>query len=212
MPGKRGRPVKRNDRICRELIIKSAVKLIAEQGAEAVTVRNVCREADIGNGTFYFYFKNKDDLLMSFLCEPEFKSIELKCPLEDIAGRLTELYLHLVHRYQTLGLNFLKAFYSTGNRALSAYMGEVDGRFEPGTVMARSEAEMELAKARGVVSDATDIHLVCKDLCTIVKGCVFEWCLSEGAADIDGTLHRLIEAYLQKHLTVRSRIRKSFMF
>ncbi|MBQ9240243.1 MAG: TetR/AcrR family transcriptional regulator [Duodenibacillus sp.] len=212
MPGKSGRPTRSNDRICRELIVKSAVKVIAEQGADAVTVRNVCREADIGNGTFYFYFKNKDDLLMSFLKEPEFEKVELKCPLEDLAGRITELYMHLINRYRTLGLDFMKAFYSTGNRALSAYMGEVDGQFEPHTVMARSEAEMQLAKERGILSEVTDIHLVCMDLCTIVKGCVFEWCLSEGAASIEKTLHRIVEAYLQKHLTVRSRIRKSFVF
>ena len=51
MPRKCGRPQGCDDKVCRELIISSAVKLIREQGADAVTVRNICRQADIGTGT-----------------------------------------------------------------------------------------------------------------------------------------------------------------
>ena len=201
MPRKCGRPQGCDDKVCRELIISSAVKLIREQGADAVTVRNICRQADIGTGTFYFYFKNKDDLLMSFLRETQFGELELTTPVEDIAGRMTELYLHLINRYRSLGLGFVKSFYSTGNKALSAYLGEVDGQFAPDTVMARSESEMRVAAAQGVIKPEADIHEICADLCTIVKGCVFEWCLSGGTAPVDEILGRITEGYLQQYMT-----------
>ena len=68
MPRKSGRPPKST---CsgtenKQLIIETTIRLIKEQGADYITVRNVCREADIGTGTFYYHFKNKDDLLMYF--------------------------------------------------------------------------------------------------------------------------------------------------
>lgn len=202
MPRKSGRPPKTdsNGTDNKQLIIAAAIKLIKEHGAEHITVRNVCREADIGTGTFYYHFKNKDDLLMYFLRETSFHGFELNLPISEIAERIVELYMLLIGRYMELGLDFMKSFYSTGNRSLSAYMGEVDGRFEPYTVMARSELEMHRAQEQGIVKKETDIHKVCMDLCTIVKGCVFEWCLTDGRMDIQTTLLRIIKGYLNQYL------------
>ena len=125
-------------------------------------------------------------------------------PLSNVAGRISELYMHLVDKYMDLGLDFMKSFYSTGNRSLSAYMGEVDGVFAPGTVMARSEEEMNAALAGGYLKSDADIHLICMDICTIVKGCVFEWCLNNGSMDIESALHRIIGLYLDIYLQKKS--------
>lgn len=34
------------------------------------------------------------------------------------------------------------------------------------------------------------------DICTIVKGCLFEWALDDGQMDITKALQRIIRAYL----------------
>ena len=137
---------------------------------------------------------------MYFLRETSFDSFELNTPISDISGRIAELYMHLIRRYMDLGLDFMKSFYSTGNRSLSAYMGEINGKFEPGTVMARSESELRIAKEQGVICKSADIHEICMDICTIVKGCVFEWCLTEGNMDISSALQRIVGNYLNQHL------------
>ncbi len=94
----------------------------------------------------------------------------------------------------------LKSFYSTGNRSLSAYMGEVDGAFASGTVMARSEEEMDAALEAGFLKSDADTHLICTDICTIVKGCVFEWCQYNGSMDIEPVLRRIIGFYLDRYV------------
>ena len=38
------------------------------------------------------------------------------------------------------------------------------------------------------------------DICTIVKGCVFEWCLSGGRPDIEAVLRRIVGNYLSVYL------------
>ncbi len=202
MPKKSGRPPKaeRGATENKQRIVDAAVRLIRERGADCITVRNVCKEADIGTGTFYYHFQNKDDLMMSFLRETSFARFTLVTPPERIADRMTELYMHLIHRYMELGLDFMKSFYSTGNRSLSAYLGETDGVFPPGTVMARSEAELLSARNLGIVRENTDIHTVCMDICTIVKGCVFEWCLTDGRMDIAAALQRILRGYLREFL------------
>lgn len=200
MPKRSGRPAKGDENNSKEKIIDTTVSIIRKKGADAVTVRNVCMEAGLSIGTFYHYFRDKDDLLMYFLQETSFDAFNLKTPVSDIAERISELYMHLIHKYIDLGLDFMKSFYSTGNRSLSAYMGEVDGCFAPGTVMARSEAEIQDAKDNGVINENADIHELSMDICTVVKGCVFEWCLTEGSMDIETALHRIIRSVVSIHL------------
>ena len=201
MAKRSGRPSKGNEQNSKEKIIQTTVSIIRENGADAVTVREVCERAGLSIGTFYHYFRDKDDLMMHFLRETSFESYELDTPLSDIGGRITELYMHLINIYMDLGLDFMKSFYSTDNRSLSAYMGEVGGAFDAGTVMARNESEMSAALRGGYIKADTDVHLVCADICTIVKGCVFEWCLGDGNMDMEATLRRIIGPYLQSYIT-----------
>ena len=197
-----GRPAKNEIPLGgRQKIIETAVSLIARHGADNITIRSVCDAADISIGTFYHYFRDKDDLLMFFLRETSFEDCVLAADLPRIGDRLSELYMRLVDRYLELGDAFMKSFYSTGNRSLSAYMSEQDGSFLEGTVMARSEKEMNAALAAGIIHNGVDIHQACMDICTIVKGCVFEWCLNDGRMDIKASVFRIVNNYLRPYLS-----------
>ena len=200
MSNRSGRPSKGNERSSRKKIIDTAISIIRENGADALTVRNVCDTAGLSIGTFYHYFRDKDDLMMYFLKETSFDSFRLKTPLSNISGRISELYMHLIHKYMDLGLDFMKSFYSTENRTLSAYMGEENGSFAEGSVMAISEKEMSEALDCGIIKPGSDIHLLCIDICTIVKGCVFEWCLNDGKPDIESSLNRILSNYMSNYL------------
>ena len=197
MADKRGRPPKSAEpKNTKQTLIDTTIALIRKYGADSITVRNVCEEAGLSIGTFYHHFQNKDDLLMYFVRETSFDSFELKTPLSDIAGRVFELYMHLIDRYLELGEEFMKSFYTTGNKALSAYMGQENGRFAEGTVMARCERELLDAQRHGYLKKEADAHMLSMDICTIVKGCVFEWALDDGQMDIAEALQRIISAYL----------------
>ena len=197
-----GRPAKSQYQIeSKQEIINATTQLINNFGADYVTVRRVCEAAKVSTGTFYHYFSDKDDLMMQFLRETSFDGFELQTPSENISGLICELYMILIHKYQSLGENFMKSFYTTNNKSLSAYMGESDGKFAPNTIMARSEYEMQKALELGIIHNESNIHEICQDICTIVKGCVFEWCLSNGNTKIEIILNRIIKNYLENFLS-----------
>ena len=200
MANKRGRPSKASDPTdAKQKLIDTTVELIKKYGADTITVRSVCEEAGLSIGTFYHHFQNKDDLLMYFVREASFDNFVLETPLADVAGRICELYMHLIDRYLTLGEEFMKSFYTTGNKALSAYMGQENGCFADGTVMARCERELIDAREQGFLKKDADPHLLSMDICTIVKGCVFEWALDDGRMDIAESLRRIVKAYLENY-------------
>lgn len=200
MANKRGRPSKASDPAdAKQKLIDTTVELIKKYGADTITVRSVCEEAGLSIGTFYHHFQNKDDLLMYFVREASFDNFVLETPLADVAGRVCELYMHLIDRYLTLGEEFMKSFYTTGNKALSAYMGQENGCFADGTVMARCERELIDAREQGFLKKDADPHLLSMDICTIVKGCVFDWALDDGRMDIAESLRRIVKAYLETY-------------
>ena len=175
MPRKCGRPPKSAEPLdAKQTIIDATVALIKREGADAVTVRNVVEETGLSIGTFYHHFRNKDDLMMYFVREESFDGFALQTPLEHFSDRVCELYFHLIDRYLALGEEFMKSFYTTGNQALSAYMCEENGTFVEGTVMARCEQEAKAAIEAGMLRAGSDAHELSMDVCTIVKGSVFE--------------------------------------
>lgn len=50
----------------RERIFRTALRLFAERGFSATTIDAISVEADIGKGTFFNYFENKESIIMQF--------------------------------------------------------------------------------------------------------------------------------------------------
>lgn len=75
-------------------------------------------------------------------------------------------------------------------------MGVTDVQFAEGTVMERCERELLSAQESGIIDKNADAHILSADICTIVKGCVFEWCLNGGDMKINQVLGRIIGNYL----------------
>jgi AcrR family transcriptional regulator len=48
----------------RTAMMKAAVRVFAEKGYHAATVRDIVRDADVAIGTFYFYFPDKESLFV----------------------------------------------------------------------------------------------------------------------------------------------------
>lgn len=183
----------------KEKIIAATIEAISDVGTDAITVRNICAKAGISIGTFYHHFKNKDDLLMYFLKVSDYSSIMATTDTQPIAQRITTLYCALMQRCQTGGLHFMKQFFSASNQSLSAYLCEVNGHFLPDTIMAYCEEILTHAQSNGEISSTADVHIMCRDICSITKGCMLEWCLSERTIDMQATFQRIISNYISAY-------------
>ena len=50
-------------------IFRAAKTILQEKGYEALSIKNICEEAGVSNGSFYHHFKTKDDLLSYYIEE-----------------------------------------------------------------------------------------------------------------------------------------------
>ena len=53
----------------RAQILEAAIAVIAEQGFQRTTIKQIAAQAEVADGTIYNYFKNKDDILMAIIAQ-----------------------------------------------------------------------------------------------------------------------------------------------
>lgn len=74
----------------REHILRAALEVFKEKGYANTSIMDIARRANMGKGTLYLYFKNKDELLYSVFMEcsmiPSLVnwSFDLEAPLEQV--------------------------------------------------------------------------------------------------------------------------------
>ncbi len=96
----------------REKLVRSAMELFAKKGFDKTTVDEIVAKAGVAKGTFYLYFKSKDDLIkeLAFEVMPIMAMPSLNDPYITVSFPTLESYLH------QLGREFLD-FYSESYRA-----------------------------------------------------------------------------------------------
>lgn len=96
----------------REKIVSSAMELFARKGFDKTTVDEIVAKAGVAKGTFYLYFKSKDDLIkeLTFETMPIMAMPSLNDPYITVSFPTLESYL------LQLGKEFLE-FYSENYRA-----------------------------------------------------------------------------------------------
>lgn len=67
-----------------EQILEAAIRVFARQGYYNSTISQVAREAGVGDGTIYLYFKNKDDILDNFF---SYKTTQIFSQFQDEVAR-----------------------------------------------------------------------------------------------------------------------------
>ena len=173
----------------KEKIFQAAKKILQKSGYEKLSIKNICEEAGVSNGSFYHHFKTKDDLLSYYIeDQPTMGPDLLEAPKSLV-------YLNYVAYCRELGVEFMAGYYDTKNQALNPTI-----RTERPYPIVTVQAYVEQAAKDGIINVRESIDEFTTDIRMIVIGNVFEWCLREGNADFEGNMSRSLRRYLDSTL------------
>ena len=182
----------------KEKIFQAAKRILQKKGYEELSIKNICEEAGVSNGSFYHHFRTKNDLLSYYIeDQPTINPDLLELP-ENAAGvreGIIQVYLNYVKYCRELGVEFMSGYYDTKNQALNAAI-----RTERPYPIVTVQTYVEKAIAAGIVSLNVKIEEFTTDIRMIVIGNVFEWCLRNGEADFEGNMSRSLGKYLDSTL------------
>ena len=96
-------------------IFRAAKHILQKKGYEQLSIKNICEEAGVSNGSFYHHFKTKDDLLSYYIEEqpsinPEF--LDLPSNSAEAKEAIVRVYLNYVHYCEELGVVFMSNYYT----------------------------------------------------------------------------------------------------
>lgn len=187
----------------KQRIYQAAVKMLKEYEYQCITIRNICQEAEVSIGSFYNHFKNKDDLL-SYYLEYGYKEFYENNKIEysdDIIDNILKVYDVYLSYCLFNGLEFLSNYYSNKNKGV--YIRNIQSKEELGKRPALLEviAIINSGKKNGYIKEDVSANEVGIDIGVILKGIIFDWCLSDGSFDLKREAVKLIKIYLYSILT-----------
>ena len=113
----------RKSRETKEKIFQAAKRILQKKGYEELSIKNICEEAGVSNGSFYHHFKTKDDLLSYYIeDQPSINPDLLETPkdIEEAKRGIIRVYMNYVKYCRELGVEFMSGYYDTKNQALNA--------------------------------------------------------------------------------------------
>ena len=178
----------------KEKIFQAAKRILQKEGYEELSIKNICEEAGVSNGSFYHHFKTKDDLLSYYIEEqPQIDPglLELPGSVAGVKKGIIQVYMNYVRYCRQLGVEFMAEYYDTKNQALNASI-----RTERPYPIVTVQTYVEKAVEAGVVRLNVQVDEFTTDIRMIVIGNVFEWCIKHGEADFEGNMSRSLGKYL----------------
>lgn len=178
----------------KERIFRAAKRILQKKGYEELSIKNICEEAGVSNGSFYHHFKTKDDLLSYYIeDQPNINPDLLDLPknADEAKIAIIHVYLNYVEYCRELGVEFMSGYYDTKNQALNPAI-----RTERPYPIVTVQTYVEKAIREGIIRINVPIEDFTTDIRMIVIGNVFEWCLRNGDADFEGNMRRSLGKYL----------------
>lgn len=178
----------------KDKIFRAAKKILQQKGYDHLSIKNICEEAGVSNGSFYHHFKTKDDLLSYYIEEqPSINPELLDLPSSPAEAKkaIIEVYLNYVHYCQELGIAFMSNYYTPQNQSLNPLI-----RTERPYPIVTVHDYLQRAIDAHVIELHNDLENVTTDIRMIVIGNVFEWCLKSGEADFEENMRRSLSTYL----------------
>ena len=178
----------------KEQIFEAAKRILQKGGYETLSIKNICEEAGVSNGSFYHHFKTKDDLLSYYIeNQPTIDPNLLDLPQSNTEAKDTiiNVYLNYVKYCEELGVEFIAGYYTPRNQALNPTI-----RTERPYPIVTVQQYLEKAVEANAIHLKLTIPEIVTDIRMLVIGNAFEWAMTNGTADFSTNIRRSISHYL----------------
>ncbi|MGD9566752.1 MAG: TetR/AcrR family transcriptional regulator [Sedimentibacter sp.] len=171
----------------KEKIYSTSIKLFRSKGFDNVTIQDIAKAANVSVGSFYNYYKSKNDILNQqfILADIIFKDfVENKIHGNSIKEKIKNYMLFYIDFVINHPFDFTKILYNNNN---SLFIKE--GR----AMQTLLDPYIEEGIKSGEITVPMEVKEINEFLYQSMRGLIFHWCLHDGSFD----LHKRAEQYLE---------------
>lgn len=174
----------------KKTIYKVAMQLMNKKGFNNTTIEEISKKAHVSVGTFYLYYKSKDDIFFELYHKADvyFKNEVSRQLAEKNSFDQILVFFKCYAKYNyERGLDAISQLYNTKNKLFIAkgrYMGLLLEK-----IIETGQEKKEL------ILDMTP-QSIADYLFIMARGTVYDWCLHDGDYDLEETMNRHIARLL----------------
>ena len=162
----------------RRKIIAAAEKLIREKGFEAVGVSDIAKEAGVAKGSFYTYFKRKEDVVAE-IAHNKFVSVEKRAKSAgDVCEQISSCLIESVHYIVDTGVNICQQWLKNVVEPADE-LGKGKLGYDTGVIRRTLLGAVESGELRA----ETPTESLAESVAAFYYGAVTVWAITDGKAD-----------------------------
>lgn len=176
-------------------IYETAVALMQEHGFETITVEEICKEAGVAVGSFYYHFQSKNDILTEIFHRADEYFVEHRGQILEEKGATAQIaafFSNYAAYTASTDIEFTKHLYNTNNK----YFLTTDREMYQLLKFVIESGQQKKTISSGMTADE-----IVQYLFIAARGLVFDWCLHEGEYNlveaVDRYFARLIPAVVK---------------
>lgn len=193
-------------------LIEAACGLLIEKGFDAINVEEITRAANVSKGTFYTYFKRKEDIVLEISSAPFRETVDEISRMEGagIVSSLSYYMKRFVSHFQRFGINVCRQWTKEVLNPRNAIEGTDSAKWHYD--FEELKKLLQDAVERGELAAETPLETLAHTFLSELYGLMTSWCMSDG--DFDPAQHIqqiseiLVGSILKPYLEERDEIQE----
>ncbi len=178
----------------RKKIYSVSIAFMEKKGYSGTTIEEICKKAGVSVGTFYNYYKSKDDIFYDIYKQADeyFEHTVIPGLNEQsiaISEKIVAFFKYYANYNKKRGFETISQLYNTKNRFFA-----VKGRYMQESLkslIAEGQSKNQISKTMGP-DEITDFLFIAS------RGVVYDWCIHEAEYDLE----KKMEYYIKKTMAI----------
>jgi AcrR family transcriptional regulator len=161
-----------------------------KRGFHKITIEDICKKADVSIGTFYHYFKSKDDILYEVYLRADnyFKDVLNKMKSSNSLDQIVEYFQYYARYSEHDSIGFTTHLYSIENKFFLK-----KGRF----MQSMLEDIIKQGQEKEEISKEKKPEEIVDLLFLMARGVIFDWGLKDGKYNLVEKMTELFEMQVE---------------
>ena len=188
----------------RQKIVSAAKKLITENGFENVSIEDIAKEADVSTGSFYTYFKKKEDIIEELNQANFYRLAEIANEMtdKDLDKRLKYYCREFLGEIERVGIEICRQWIRNNIAPVRIVISDKETtKYEHDYLAMRSL--LQEGVSRGELTDDIPVDELALFINTQLYGLMVAWCMTDasviGSAKTDAFFDSILKPALMPY-------------
>ncbi len=181
----------------RNRLLKTAENMFKKNGFNELSVEEITKEAGVAKGTFYIYFRRKEDIVAE-ICRRYLKEIEeqiKELESKDIVEKLTLYNDKFIEAVELYGINICREWIKSAINPKTAFDNNDTSKWQYDFCMLRNI--LKTAAKSNELKENTPIELLTHLIISQLYGMMTCWCMSDGVFEPKDWTKKFCEVQLK---------------